>query len=101
VTYSRGAPGGYALLQLLWGNGTDEAQSTLIDNDITIEQPFSFQNTFLQDFEGPQPASDNPITFLIETSVPGGVTTVRLIATEGGAPGAPGTIGITLTASGD
>src|SRR5512135_2539199 len=31
VTYARGAPGGYALLQLLWGNGQEEAQSTLID----------------------------------------------------------------------
>jgi hypothetical protein len=99
VTYSYGAPGGYALLQLRWGNGTDEAQSTLIDLDFTPQQPFSLQNTYLQDLEGPIPASSAAITFMIEAVVPGGATTVRLVAAEGGVPGAPGTIGITLTAS--
>jgi hypothetical protein len=99
VTYAYGAPGGYALLQLRWGNGTEEAQSTLIDLDFTPQQPLSFQNTYLQDLEGPIPASSAPITFMIEVTVPGGATTVRLVAAEGGVPGAPGTIGITLTAS--
>ncbi len=101
ITYTYGAPGGYALLRLIWGNGTEEAQQTLIDTDITIVQPNSLQNTLLQDLEGPIPSTTAPVSFMIEASVPGGATTVRLIAAEGGIPGAPGTIGITLTASTD
>lgn len=101
ITYARGAPGGFAIVRLIWGNGTEEAQQTLIDLDIIISQPNSLQNTFLQDLESPIPPTDAPITFMIEASVPGGSKTVRLIAGEGGVPGAPGTIGITLTASTD
>ena len=99
LTYAYGAPGGYALLQTLWGNGTDETPQTLIDLDININQPNSTQNTFIQNLEGPIPQSDAPVNFMIEVSVPGGSTTVRLIASEGGVPGIPGSLGITLTAS--
>jgi hypothetical protein len=99
ITYSRGAPGGYALLRMLWGNGTDETQQTLIDLDFTAQQPNSFQNMYLQDLEGPIPQTSAPVNFMVEVSVPGGCTTVRLVASEGGVPGAPGSIGITLTAS--
>ncbi len=101
ITYTRGAPGGYALLRILWGNGTEENQQTLLDTDITINNANSLQNLFLQDLEGPVPPNDNPVNFMIETRVPGGATTVRVIATEGGVPGGPGFIGITLTAARD
>jgi hypothetical protein len=99
VTYSRGAVGGYASLRLMWGNGTEETQETLIDMDYATYNQFSLQNLSLQEFEGPVPPDDSPVNFMIEAGVPGGSTTVRLIATEGGVPAAPGTIGITLTAS--
>ncbi len=99
ITYGYGAPGGYALLRMLWGNGTDETQQTLVDHDFTAQQPFSFQNMYLQDLEGPIPQTSATVNFMVEVSVPGGCTTVRLVAAEGGNPGAPGSIGITLTAS--
>ncbi len=101
IAYTRGAPGGYALLRLIWGNGTEETQQTLIDNCITVNNANSLQNLFLQDLESPIPPDGNQVNFMIEVRVPGGATTVRLIAAEGGVPGAPGTIGITLTASRD
>jgi len=99
VTYSNGAPGGYASLRIMWGNGTEETQETLLDADFTTNNQFSDQNLFLQELDGPVPPNSNPVGFMIEVSVPGGATTVRLLAAEGGVPGSPGTIGITLTAS--
>jgi len=99
VTYSRGAVGGYASLRLMWGNGTEEIQETLLDLDYATFNQYSIQNLSLQEFEGPIPPDNSPVNFMIEAGVPGGSTTVRLIATEGGVPGSPGTIGITLTAS--
>jgi hypothetical protein len=99
IQYAYGAPGGYVTLRLLWGNGTEETQQTLIDQDITIQQPNSFQNMLLQDLDGPIPQSGLPISFMVEAVVPGGSTTVRLLASEGGMPGTPGSCGITLTAS--
>jgi len=99
ITYRRGAPGGFPLLRLKWGNGVEETQETLVDKEIMGTGPNVTQNMFLQDLEGPVPVDDNPITFILEADVPGGATTVRLIASEGGVLGAPGTIGITLTAS--
>jgi len=101
ITYKRGAPGGFVNLRLKWGNGTEETNETLIDTNIQVNEPGSRQNMYLQTLSGPTPPDDNPITFILETSVPGGSTTVRLIAAEGGVPGSPGTCGITLTASTD
>lgn len=101
VTYAYGAPGGYAIVQLRWGNGTEESSETLIDHSINVVEPNSFQNLYLQSMNGPTPANSSPITFIIEAVVPGGAKTVRLIATEGGNPGIAGTCGITLTASSD
>jgi hypothetical protein len=83
----------------MWGNGTEETQETLIDHDITISNQFSSQNMFLQELDGPVPPDNNPVNFMLEVGVPGGASTVRLIAAEAGVPGAPGTIGITLTAA--
>lgn len=100
VTYTRGSASGYPILRLRWGNGVDEATETIIDSDIQILNTASAgQNVYLQDLDGPKPIDGNPVTSIIEASVPGGASTVRLIAAEGGVPGAPGTIGITLTAS--
>lgn len=100
ISYARGAAGGFGVFRLLWGNGTEETQSTLINLDfVQINGQSSFQETFLNDLKSPAPQTDEPINFLIETTVPGGARTVRLIAAEGGVIGAPGTVAITLTAS--
>lgn len=100
ITYTRGATGGYPLLRLLWGNGTEETQSTLIDSDFTtLSTVASSQDMYLNDLKGPVPTNSNPIHFTLETGVPGGATTVRLLASEGGVVGAPGTVSISLTAS--
>lgn len=99
VTYTRGAPGGFVSLRLMWGNGTEESQETLIDMNFDDQGTFSSQNLYLQDLEGPVPTDGNPVSFLVEASVPGGATTVRLVAAEGGVISTPGTIKIILTAS--
>jgi hypothetical protein len=83
----------------MWGNGTEESQETLIDTNFEDQGSLSLQNLYLQDLEGPIPTDNNPISFLVEASVPGGATTVRLVAAEGGAIPTPGTIKIILTAS--
>lgn len=100
VTYSRGAERGYPVFRLLWGNGVEETPETVLDSDINPGgSPFVSQNLFVQDLYGPTPVSDDPVTFVLYASTPGGATTVRLIAAEKGVPATPGTIGITLTAS--
>ena len=100
ITYTRGAPNGYAVFHLLWGNGTEETQETVRDLDIIPEDTSHVaQSLFLQDLLGPTPVDDNPISYVLSVTIPGGVTTVRLIAAEGGVPDSPGTIGIALTAS--
>jgi hypothetical protein len=99
VSYTRGAAGGFPILRLLWGNGVEETQSTLVDTDFTSSDPFSQQGMFLEDLKGPVPQTNDKVSFSIETSVPGGATTVRLLAAEGGVVGAPGSISITLTAA--
>jgi len=100
ITYTRGAQNGYGLFRLMWGNGTDETQSTLIDSDFTsLSSVASSQDMYLNDLKGPVPTNGNPVKFTLETGVPGGATTVRLLAAEGGATGAPGTVSISLTAA--
>lgn len=99
ITYTRGADGGYGTFRLLWGNGTDETQSTLIDVNTTFSTVASSQNMYLNDLQGPVPVNGSPIHFTLETGVPGGATTVRLLAAEGGVVGAPGTVSISLTAA--
>ena len=100
VQYTRGAPNGFATFRLFWGNGVEETQETIFDADINQEDSaHAFQSFLIQDLHGPMPADNSPINFVLSTSVPGGVTTARLIAAEGGVPISPGTITITLTAS--
>jgi len=99
ITYTRGSYGGHAILRLMWGNGIEETQSTLInENFVEINTAESSQNMFINDLVGPAPINNNPISFMLETASPGGTKTVRLLAAEGGS-GTPGTISITLTAS--
>jgi hypothetical protein len=101
LSYTRGFVNGFPVLRLLWGNGVEETQETLVDSDITVLTPaLSSQNMFLQDLDGPIPQDDNPVNFILYVTVPGGSKTVRLLVAEKGVPGAPGTIGIALTASG-
>jgi hypothetical protein len=101
VTYTRGAPGGFVVVRLMWGDGVTESQETLLDLATFTNEPLSSQNTYLQEMNGPTPSDGNPISFVIEGIVPGGAKTARLIAAEKGVPGAPGIVGITLTAATD
>lgn len=100
VTYRRAAPGGYAIVRILWGNGVEETQSTVIDTGMSVlTSALSSQDMFLNDLTGPMPPDDNPVSFAVETSVPGGAVTARLLVAERGTPGIPGTISVALTAS--
>lgn len=100
IKYRRGSVGGFPILRLFWGDGSSEYQQTLItSNFIEPDSDSSVQDMFLNDLKGPVPENDNPIRFLLELSVPGGQTTVRLLAAEGGVQGAPGTCEIILTGS--
>jgi hypothetical protein len=99
VTYRRGAPGGFPLLRLMLGNGVDEVRSTMIDVNFNPLGPVSYQNLYQNDLIGPVPDSDDPITFNVQISVAGGIKTARLLVSESGMVGSPGTIYVTLTAS--
>jgi hypothetical protein len=100
ITYIRGAPSGFAVFRLFWGNGVEETQETLIDASFNlISSAEVSQDMSILDLNGPIPINNNPINFTLEVGVPGGATTVRLIAAEQGVPGVPGTISITLTAA--
>ncbi len=99
ITYARGFAGGFPTFKLLWGNGTEESQEALVDLEFNLSSPSASQPMYLQQLDGPAPSDNNPISYTLETSIPGGVKTVRLVASEKGVPGTPGTIGITLTAS--
>lgn len=99
IKYRRSAPGGYASFKLLWGNGTEEAQSTLINGNFANNGQDSQQNMYMNVYNGPAPLTDDFITFSIETIVPGGSKTVRLLSSEVGLPMNPGIVEITLTAS--
>jgi hypothetical protein len=99
INYTRGAIGGFATYRIMWGNGTEETQETLVDAAFAGDDQNIAQAMYLQDLEGPIPQSNSSVNFMVEVSVPGGVRTVRLLAAEKGKPGAPGTTSITLTAS--
>lgn len=102
INYTRGAPGGFAVVRLLWGNGTEETQATVLSAvPTTVTNVISAQAARLSDLVGPKPDTDDEISFMVEASVPGGSTTVRLLAAEGGVLGAPGSASITLTAASD
>ncbi|HEY8095938.1 MAG TPA: hypothetical protein VIE65_07540 [Methylobacter sp.] len=101
ITYTRGAPGGYAIMRLLWGNGIEETQTTIISGTVFPVDPSTLvaQAMRLSDLMSPIPVTNAPVMFSLEAGVPGGATTVRLLAAEGGVPGAPGTIAVSITAS--
>lgn len=107
ISYTRGAPNGYAVFKLLWGNGQEEVQETTVSFDLgapvgpSLAPPVAMNTMYLQALTGPMPPDNNPISFILYVGVPGGAKTVRLLAAEAGVPGAPGTVGITLTASTD
>jgi len=99
ITYVRGIADGYPEFKLLWGNGVEESQETMIDFNYTVSDPTATQNMYLQDLAGPIPDSNAPVNSIIHICVPGGALTARLIVAEKGQPGAPGSVGITLTAA--
>jgi hypothetical protein len=95
ITYTRAVPGGFCVIRLKWGNGVEETQATVL---LTSSTPGD-QVMRLSDLMGPIPEDDLPSSFMLETSVPGGASTVRLLAAEGGVIGLPGTASISLTGS--
>jgi hypothetical protein len=100
TAYTRGAVGGYPKFRLLWGNGVEETQETMIDMNYDVLSPSTVaQGMYLQNLTGPIPDTDNPVNSILHVCVPGGATTARLLACEEGTPATPGTIGVTLTAS--
>lgn len=100
VKYSHGVPGGFPVVRLMWGNGTEETQSSIINGTFSsLGAVFAANQVRLNDLIGPTPSSDQPIFFMIESSVPGGSTTVRLLIAEGGVIGLPGSAEISLTGS--
>jgi hypothetical protein len=100
TTYTRGAVGGYPKFKLLWGNGVEETQETMVDMNFAVLSPSTVaQDMYLQNLTGPVPDTDDPVNSILHVCVPGGATTVRLLACEEGVPANPGTIGVTLTAS--
>lgn len=100
VTYKRSVPGGYPTFKLLWSNGTEETQETIINNSNATIDPLNLvTGSNLYQINGPLPDTDDPVNFIYYFSIPGGVSKVRLIAAEKGFPASPGFIQISLTAS--
>jgi hypothetical protein len=102
IKYTHGVSGGFPVLRLMWGNGFEEIASTSINASFSsFDGRIAAQEMRISDLLGPIPNSDDPEYFMLETSVPGGSTTVRLLMAEGGQIGVPGTAEITLTGSSD
>jgi len=100
VKYTHGVTGGYPVVRLMWGNGVEETQSTIIDASFSAFDGVLAANQMrLNDLVGPIPSDDNPIYFMIESTVPGGATTTRLLIAEAGQIGVPGLAEISLTGS--
>ncbi len=100
VKYAYGVPGGYPIVRLMWGNGTEETQSSIINVTFaSFGAKMAANQLRLNDLIGPTPDTSDPVSFLVESTVPGGSSTVRLLIAEGGVPGVPGTAEITLTGS--
>jgi hypothetical protein len=100
LTYTRGAADGYAIFRLLWGNGVEENPEAILNIDSGSGGPVWIgQQLRMQDLHGPAPIDSSPLDFSLYATVPGGATTVRLVAAEKGALANPGMLAITLTAS--
>lgn len=99
-SYVRGTAGGFPIFRLLWSNGVEETQETMVDMDFEVlSSAQSNQDIYLQNLTGPVPDTDAPVNFILHVCVPGGATCARLIAAEKGATASPGTLGLTLTAA--
>ncbi len=100
VKYAQGVTGGFPVVRLMWGNGSEETQASIINGTFaSFGAALATNQIRLNDLVGPVPNSDDPINFLIESTVPGGATSVRLLIAEGGMIGIPGSAEITLTGS--
>jgi hypothetical protein len=101
-TYTRGAAGGFPRFQPMYGNGTEEVQSMVIDSSsfTAAAVPQGRYNVFQEQINGPIPAAGTPILYCLRVCMEGGNTTFRLLAAEAGVVGTPGTLAITLTGSG-
>jgi hypothetical protein len=100
IKYAHGVSGGFPVVRLMWGNGTEETQSSIINGTFSsLGSAYASNQVRLNDLIGPTPSGDDPIFFMVESSVPGGSTTVRLLIAEGGVIGLPGVAEISLTGS--
>lgn len=101
ITYTRGAAGGRPRLRPLFGDGVEEARDAFVETSATATTSADVaQAVFAHDIDGPAPADGNPVTFELPFEVPPGATTFRLLASEAGVTGSPGTLAIFLTGRG-
>lgn len=98
VTYTRGAAGGYLRSEAHYSNGSEDSREVIIDPTLVTSQPNGRLPLLLEQFEGPQPADGNAITYaLTYEGLPAATRQVRLLVAEAGVTGTPGTVAVALT----
>ena len=96
VTYTRGGVGGYPKFQMEWGTDVDSTDGyhELIE-DLAVfvgSGAIGSAPTYIDEIPGPVPQSASALKYVLQFSVPYGVTRFRLIAAEEGDTGNPGTL---------
>ncbi len=107
ITYTRGGAAGRPIFHLIWGNiltdpgGGEESRALVIDGSVALVIGADGDGRFNVQTSEPQgPTASAEIQYVIECCcIPGGSRKSRLLASEQGNQGAPGTIAITLTGS--
>ncbi len=98
ITYTRGDAGGYPVIDVQWGNDTEESSELFLDeSSFSPSQPLGNANVYIGRLLGPAPADANPVSYLLSCIVPYGATKARLRVAEGGVVGTPGTIAVAFT----
>ncbi len=101
IGYKRNAINGYPSTRIMWGDGVNEFQETVVDSNMHVDNSSSHHQVLsLQELDGPVPVDDSTVNSIIYTKIPGGVKSVRLLAREKGSVSNPGIITVTLTGSG-
>lgn len=97
--YTRGAAGGFPVVQVTFGNGIDNAVLGVGDaNTLVVTQPTALFNVYQMQQAGPQPSGAAAIEWCWTYPVPANATSVRAQAAELGVVGTPGTMQIAITA---
>jgi hypothetical protein len=111
VKYTRGAAGGFPTFRHEYSNASpfeianasagtyDVAREIILDpTSITAAAPNATIDAFLEQVNGPAPASGSAITFcLTYERLPAACRAVRLLVAEAGVVGTPGTCNIYMT----